>query len=108
IAAAGTTSLPESLAGGKNWDYRYSWVRDTAYAVDALVEFGLEEETHAAISWILTTYREHHARVFYALDGSLPGEHRMANVPGWRGIGPVVDGNRAATQLQLGVYGDLL
>lgn len=108
IAAAATTSLPESLAGGKNWDYRYAWVRDTAYAVDALIGFGLREETHAAISWTLTTLREHHTRVFYALDGSLPGDHHMADAPGWRGIGPVVDGNHADQQLQLGVYGDLL
>lgn len=108
IAAAATTSLPESLAGGKNWDYRYSWVRDTAYAVDALIDFGLREETHAAISWTLRTLREHHTRVFYALDGALPGDHETADVPGWRGIGPVVDGNRADQQLQLGVYGDLL
>lgn len=108
IAAAATTSLPESLAGGKNWDYRYSWLRDTAYAVDALIGFGLTEETHAAISWTLTTLRESDMRVFYGLDGSLPGEHAFAQVPGWRGIGPVVDGNHAAEQLQLGVYGDLL
>ena len=108
IAAAATTSLPESLAGGKNWDYRYSWLRDTAYAVDALIRFGLTEETHAAISWTLTTMRRSDMRVFYGLDGSLPGEHSFAQVPGWRGIGPVVDGNHAAEQLQLGVYGDLL
>ena len=108
IAAAATTSLPESLAGGKNWDYRYSWLRDTAYAVDALIKFGLTEETHAAISWTLTTLRRSDMRVFYGLDGALPGEHAFAQVPGWRGIGPVVDGNHAAEQLQLGVYGDLL
>ncbi|MBI9113647.1 glycoside hydrolase family 15 protein [Sanguibacter suaedae] len=108
MAAAGTTSLPESWAGGKNWDYRYAWIRDTAYAVDALVGFGLREETHAATSWIVRTLRENHARVFYELDGSLPDKHREALVPGWRGIGPVVNGNSADQQLQLGVYGDLL
>lgn len=57
IAAAATTSLPESLDGGKNWDYRLAWVRDLAYTVDALIGFGLREETHAAISWLLRTIR---------------------------------------------------
>ncbi len=108
IAAAGTTSLPESWAGGKNWDYRFAWVRDTAYAVDALIGFGLREETHAAISWTLRTLRENGMQVFCRLDGTPPGGQERPDVPGWRGIGPVVSGNRADGQLQLGVYGDLL
>ncbi|GEK23452.1 glycoside hydrolase family 15 protein [Cellulomonas xylanilytica] len=108
IAAAGTTSLPESRAGGKNWDYRYAWVRDAAYSVDALLRFGLREEPHAAISWVLATLKRAPLCVFYGLDGSLPGDVETLDAPGWRGIGPVVDGNRAAGQLQLGVYGDVL
>gem|GEM_PF-6887650 len=58
IAAAATTSIPESRAGGKNWDYRFAWVRDLAHTVRALICFGLREETHAAVSWLLTTIRE--------------------------------------------------
>jgi GH15 family glucan-1,4-alpha-glucosidase len=108
IAAAGTTSLPESLAGGKNWDYRYAWVRDAAYTLDAWIGFGLREEVHAAISWTLRTLRAHGTRVFFGLDGALPPEPAHHDVPGWRGIGPVVTGNRADGQLQLGVYGDVL
>lgn len=108
IAAAGTTSLPESRAGGKNWDYRYAWVRDAAYTLDAWIGFGLREEVHAAISWTLRTLREHGLQIFFALDGSLPPGPREHDVPGWRGIGPVVTGNRADGQLQLGVYGDIL
>lgn len=108
IAAAGTTSLPESRAGGKNWDYRYAWVRDAAYTLDAWLGFGLREEVHAAISWTLRTLREHGMQIFFALDGSLPPEPRASDVPGWRGIGPVLTGNRAHDQLQLGVYGDIL
>ncbi|QCB95486.1 glycoside hydrolase family 15 protein [Cellulomonas shaoxiangyii] len=117
IAAAGTTALPESWDGGKNWDYRYAWVRDVAYVVDALTRFGLREETHAAMAWTLRTVAKHPPSVFFTLDGELahgpadgePGDgpaHR--DVPGWRGIGPVVDGNRASRQLQLGTYGDLM
>jgi GH15 family glucan-1,4-alpha-glucosidase len=108
IAAAGTTSLPEARAGGKNWDYRFAWVRDAAYTLDAWLGFGLREEVHSAISWTLRTLRRHGVQVFFTLDGSLPPEPRHADVEGWRGIGPVVTGNRADGQLQLGVYGDIL
>ncbi len=110
IAAAATTSLPERRRGSKNWDYRFAWVRDAAYTVNALTRFGLREETHAAVSWLTRTIREHGPRVhiFFTLDGSIPdGTHEMA-VPGWRGIGPVIAGNPAAEQRQHGVYGDLL
>lgn len=110
IAAAATTSLPESSRGGKNWDYRHAWIRDLAYTTHALVRFGLREETHAALSWLLRTIRDHGSdlHVMYALDGSLVPGPREYDVPGWRGIGPVVTGNPAGGQLQLGVYGDLM
>lgn len=108
IAAAGTTSLPESRAGGKNWDYRYAWVRDAAYTLDAWIAFGLREEVHAALAWVLRTLREHGPQVFFTLDGRLPPGPERRHVPGWHGIGPVTFGNRADGQLQLGVYGDLL
>lgn len=109
IAAAATTSLPESPRGGKNWDYRFAWVRDVAYTAHALVFFGLREETHAAISWLLRTIRANgpDLKVFYALDGGAPHGVESRDAPGWRGIGPVVSGNPAQGQLQLGVYGDL-
>lgn len=109
IAAAGTTSVPESLAGGKNWDYRFAWVRDVAYTVNALTRFGLREETHAATSWLLSTIRKHGPgiSVFYTLDGELPQGEVEHEVEGWRGVGPAVVGNDARDQLQLGVYGDL-
>lgn len=109
IAASATTSVPETLDGGKNWDYRFAWVRDVAYTVSALLRFGLREETHGAVSWLLTTIRKHgpDMSVFYTLDGELPGEATYPEMPGWRGIGPVVVGNEAQSQLQLGIYGDL-
>ncbi|MDN3494934.1 glycoside hydrolase family 15 protein [Planococcus sp. APC 4015] len=109
IAAAATTSLPENPRGGKNWDYRFAWVRDLAYTAHALVRFGLREETHAAISWLLRTIRLHgpELHIFYSLDGELPDDVREYDVEGWRGIGPVVTGNPAQGQLQLGVFGDL-
>lgn len=110
IAAAATTSLPENPAGGKNWDYRHAWVRDLAYTAHALVRFGLREETQAALSWMLGTIRDHgpDLHVMYTLDGGLVPEPHEYDVAGWRGIRPVVTGNPAGDQLQLGVYGDLL
>lgn len=109
IAAAATTSLPESPRGGKNWDYRFAWVRDLAYTTHALVRFGLREETHAAISWLLRTIRENgpELHVFYSLRGEVTDGLRTFDAAGWRGLGPVVAGNPARGQLQLGVYGDL-
>ena len=110
IAAAATTSLPESLAGGKNWDYRFAWVRDLAYTTHALIRFGLREEPHAAVSWILKALKENgrEMRIFFELDGTLPDGVREIDADGWGGIGPVVTGNPAAGQLQLGVYADIL
>ena len=113
IAAAATASLPENINGGKNWDYRYAWVRDVTYTVHALTRFGLREETHAAVAWLLRVIREHGStendlHIFYTLDGGRAGATIERNVPGWRGIGPVVRGNPARDQAQHGIYGDLL
>ncbi len=110
IAAAATTGLPEAPAGGKNYDYRYAWVRDLSYAVGALTHFGLREETHAAVSWVLQTLKRHgdELGILFTLNGATPGGVRTTAAEGWRGIGPVVVGNQAAGQLQLGVYADVL
>ena len=110
IAAAATTGLPENPKGGKNYDYRFAWVRDLAYTVGALTHFGLREETHAAVSWVLKTFKAHgdELSIFFTLDGRQPDGVRRTDAEGWRGIGPVESGNRAAGQLQLGVYADVL
>ncbi|MGN6325068.1 glycoside hydrolase family 15 protein [Pseudolysinimonas sp.] len=111
ILAAGTTSLPESRRGGKNWDYRFAWVRDLAFSVDAMLDFGAREETHAAIAWLVGALESdgHRAPVYFRVDGSRDdGRPRRLSAPGWQGIGPVVSGNRASGQVQLGVYGEVL
>ncbi len=109
IAAAPTTSLPEDRTGGKNWDYRFAWVRDLSYTVHALTRFGLREETHAAVSWVMRTIAEHDETmpIFYDLNGEKTDGVEERDVPGWNGIGPVTIGNRAGDQLQLGVWGDV-
>ncbi|WP_320780847.1 glycoside hydrolase family 15 protein [Streptomyces sp. CRN 30] len=110
VAAAATTSLPESRDGGLNWDYRYAWIRDATYTLKTLLRLGEPEEAHGAVAWLLRLARRHDGElpVMARLDGGEPPGETYADVPGWRGIGPVVTGNRAAGQLQLGVYGDLL
>jgi GH15 family glucan-1,4-alpha-glucosidase len=109
IAAAATTSLPESRDVGKNWDYRFAWIRDAAYTLKALFRFGIREETQAAVSWLLHAIRRHgpQMQVFYRLDGGLPDPQEFPEVPGWQGIGPVVVGNAAVDQLQLSTFGDV-
>ncbi|RKR73399.1 glycoside hydrolase family 15 protein [Frondihabitans australicus] len=110
IAAAATTSLPEDRRGGKNWDYRFAWVRDLAYTVRAISSLGFREEAHAAVSWLLRTIRQHEddMPIFYTLQGDKSDGVTESDAPGWNGIGPVTVGNHAVSQLQLGVWGDVL
>ena len=88
IAAAVTTSLPERIGGDKNWDYRYAWVRDSSFTIDALISLGLHEEAHGAVSWILDAVRRNgpDLRVFYTLDGSAPGGETDLAAPGYRSL----------------------
>ena len=110
IAAAATTALPENFTGDKNWDYRFAWVRDLAYTVDALLRFGLREEPHAAVSWMLKALKENgrEMHIFLRLDGTVSDGTHETGSEGWRGIGPVYKGNPAGDQLQLGVFADIL
>ncbi|WP_130492536.1 glycoside hydrolase family 15 protein [Motilibacter rhizosphaerae] len=109
IAAAATLGLPERVGGDKNYDYRYTWVRDAAYTLDAFLRCGLAEEVHAAVAWLLATVERHRPelRPFYTLAGEPPGGSAVRDVPGYRRSTPVKQGNDARTQLQLGPYGDL-
>ncbi len=109
VAAAATTSLPERLAGPKNWDYRYAWVRDLSFTVDALMNCELREEVHHAVSWLLNAIRAHGPalQVFFTLGGGVADTQVELDAPGYRGSRPVRAGNRAAEQTQLGTYGDL-
>jgi GH15 family glucan-1,4-alpha-glucosidase len=111
IAAAATTSLPERVGGNRNYDYRYGWLRDGAFAVDALINLGLQTQVHASFAWLLHATHETHPelRPCYRLDGrTVSGRERTLELNGFRGSQPVVEGNAAAKQLQLGAYGDLL
>lgn len=111
IAAAPTTSLPEVIGGRKNYDYRYAWVRDSAYTLDALMRLGLPEQVQESFAWLLRAVRTTAPDIhpFYALDGTVPTRcDLLDHLQGYRDSRPVRYGNAAEDQLQLGSWGDLL
>jgi GH15 family glucan-1,4-alpha-glucosidase len=111
IAAAPTTSLPEKIGGDKNYDYRYAWVRDSAFTLDALMRLGLPEQVQQSFAWLLRAVAETapDLRPFYDLEGKIPTRcEELQHLRGYRDSQPVRYGNAAAEQLQLGSWGDLL
>lgn len=110
IAAAGTTSLPEVIGSQRNFDYRYGWVRDASFTLDALMAVGLQELTHSAVTWLLDAVGRTRPRVdpVYALDTSVVRSQEQLPLPGYRLTQPVLLGNQAGSQLQLGGWGDLM
>jgi GH15 family glucan-1,4-alpha-glucosidase len=110
VAAAATTSLPEEIGGERNWDYRYSWVRDSAFALDALLELDCSEEAHAYFWWLMhaSQITHPHLQVLYRLDGGHHADERERPLSGYRGSSPVRTGNAAVGQLQLDTFGELM
>lgn len=114
IAAAATTSLPEDIGGVRNWDYRYSWIRDAALAAQALHALGHDAEAHAFVEWAERVARDHRRedralQIVYGFHGETAiGEEELPNLEGYRRSAPVRTGNGAVTQLQLDIYGELI
>jgi GH15 family glucan-1,4-alpha-glucosidase len=113
ILAAATCSLPEKLGGVRNWDYRYTWIRDAAFTLYALMRIGFTEEAEAFMGWIDERCHElgdgGTLQVLYAIDGGHdPGEIVLDHLEGYRGSGPVRVGNAAYKQFQLDIYGELM
>jgi GH15 family glucan-1,4-alpha-glucosidase len=110
IAAAATASLPEEIGGERNWDYRFCWVRDSAFTLEALLHLGCPGEAEAFFWWLLHASQLSHPRlrVLYRLDGGERAPERSLELHGYRGSQPVRVGNDAAAQTQLDIYGDLL
>lgn len=110
MVAAPTSSLPEAIGGTRNWDYRYSWVRDAAFSVYALRRIGLVHEAEGFLGWVLdAAEKAGRPRVLYDLDGKQPPPERGdSELEGYRRSRPVRWGNAAAEQLQHDVYGEIL
>ena len=110
IAAAATTSLPEEIGGSRNWDYRFSWPRDAAFTLQALLALGCAREAEAFFSWLLHASQLTHPRlqVLYRLNGRSEAREERLAFEGYRGSAPVRIGNAASSQLQLDVYGEVL
>lgn len=113
IVAAPTTSLPEWIGGARNWDYRCSWIRDSAFTVYALLRVGLSDEAIRFMGWIEERCREIESdgtlQTLYGIDGrrALP-EAELTHLEGYRGSRPIRIGNAASEQLQLDIYGELI
>jgi GH15 family glucan-1,4-alpha-glucosidase len=110
LIAAPTSSLPAPIGGVRNWDYRYTWVRDASFSVYAFRRIGFAEEAGAFLGWVLDTF-EHGAapKIMYAVDGGpVPDERVDGELEGYRSSAPVRWGNGAADQRQHDVYGEVL
>ncbi|MFW5789535.1 MAG: glycoside hydrolase family 15 protein [Spirochaetota bacterium] len=113
IVAAPTTSLPEGIGGERNWDYRFTWIRDAAFTLYALMRIGFTEEAESFMDWI--QQRAHELRpdgslqIMYGIDGRHDlTEETLPHLKGYRDSKPVRIGNGAYDQLQLDIYGELL
>jgi GH15 family glucan-1,4-alpha-glucosidase len=114
LVAAPTTSLPELVGGERNWDYRYTWVRDASFSVYALLGLGVTDEAAAFLRWLDGRIKDASERssplqIMYRVDGSPEvAEETLDHWEGYKGSGPVRIGNGAATQLQLDIFGEVM
>ena len=112
IVAAPTCSLPEGIGGERNWDYRYTWIRDAAFTVYAFLRIGFTEEATNFMKWIVERSGEEdsgYLQIMYGIDGRHElTEHSLDHLEGYMGSSPVRIGNGAYDQVQLDIYGELL
>ena len=113
LIAAATCSLPEELGGARNWDYRYTWIRDASFTLYALIRLGYTEEAGAFMHWIadrcMDLNPDGSMQIMYGYDGrKVLTEETLPHLEGYRGSAPVRIGNGAFDQLQLDIYGELM
>jgi GH15 family glucan-1,4-alpha-glucosidase len=115
LIAAPTTSLPEHIGGKRNWDYRYTWLRDASFTLYGLMRIGFTEEAAAFFEWLKNRWQEDKSlsdgplQLMYRIDGQVElAEEEVSHLEGYRGSRPVRIGNGAHNQLQLDIYGELM
>ena len=115
LVAAPTAALPEQVGGERNWDYRYTWVRDASFSVYSLLGLGYTAEAEAFVAWLMDRVEESVGtgsgplKIMYRVDGSSDiDEESLTHLSGYRDSTPVRIGNGAADQLQLDVYGEAM
>jgi len=112
IVAAPTCSLPEGIGGIRNWDYRYTWIRDAAFTIYAFLRIGFTEEATNFMKWIVERSGEDdsgYLQIMYGIDGRRElTEINLDHLEGYMGSSPVRIGNGAYNQLQLDIYGELI
>ncbi len=111
VIAAPTTSLPEEIGGERNWDYRFSWLRDSSFTLMALLELGFRAEAQNYLAYLarIATVDTERLRILYSIWGERAGaEQELRHLEGYRGSQPVRVGNAAAEQQQLDVYGEVV
>ncbi len=113
VVAAPTFGLPEIIGGIKNWDYRYTWIRDACFSINSLMALGYTDEATAFMAWIADRSREicetGHLQVMYGIDGHTNlRESKLTHLEGYRGTQPVRIGNGAYQQSQIDICGELV
>lgn len=113
LLAAPTFSLPEEIGGERNWDYRYTWIRDASFTVYCLLNLGYQKEARKFIGWVqhkcLDLKKQQQLQIMYRMNGDREiREIELTEFEGYRGSAPVRIGNAAFKQLQLDIYGELL
>ena len=109
IIAAPTFSLPEEIGGNRNWDYRYTWIRDAAFSMHAFLQLGFLEEAEQFLDWVKAESARKELQLMFAIDGGTDlKEYILDHLDGYKGSKPVRVGNDAHRQTQMDIYGELL
>jgi GH15 family glucan-1,4-alpha-glucosidase len=109
VVAAATFGLPETIGGDRNWDYRFTWIRDAAFTMYAFLSLGFYDEATGFMEWIAGLCRQSKLQLLYNIDGTKTGEEKtLKHLEGHKASAPVRIGNAAAQQLQMDIYGELI
>lgn len=109
VVAAATFGLPEELGGDRNWDYRFTWIRDAAFTMYAFLKLGFKQEAADFLRWIIEQDKNRDLHLLYKVDGTADMEEiELTHLEGYKQSAPVRIGNEANSQLQLDIYGELL